>query len=223
MIRAIVTDIEGTTTPTAFVHDVLFPYASTHLSEFLAAHADDAEVSAILADVAAAEPGPVEATLRRWIAEDAKVTPLKALQGLIWRHGYRAGALTGALYPDVPPHLAAWSQVGVSLHVYSSGSEEAQRLLFGFSLAGDLSPLFENFFDTRVGQKREAESYRRIVTKIGQPAHEVLFLSDIEAELDAAATAGLATCQLVRPQDGTLASVRHPTAATFAAVRLALS
>jgi enolase-phosphatase E1 len=220
MIRAVLTDIEGTTTPIAFVHDVLFPYARAHLRPFLAAHAADPEVAAILADVARAQPGPPQTTLLAWMDQDAKVTPLKTLQGLIWRQGYQSGAIRGALYPDVPPQLATWSRDDVALHVYSSGSEEAQRLLFGFSDAGDLCPLFGGFFDTRVGAKREADSYRRIIQAIGCEAAAVLFLSDMEAELDAAAAAGLATCQLVRGPDGTVASSRHKTAASFTAISL---
>jgi len=220
MARAVLTDIEGTTTPIAFVHEVLFPYARTRLPAFLDARSSDPLVAALLAEVAAAEPGAPVETLLGWMDRDVKATPLKTLQGLIWREGYESGALLGRLYPDVAPVLRAWSAAGLTLFVYSSGSEEAQRLLFGCSTDGDLSSLFDGFFDTRIGPKREAASYRRICEAVRLDPADILFLSDVEAELDAAAAAGLATCQLVRPDDRTIASDRHPRAADFAAISL---
>lgn len=211
----ILTDIEGTTTAIAFVHQRLFPYAAEALEGFLARHAARAEVAAILREV----PGEDKlATLRGWMAEDAKVTPLKALQGLIWRQGYDEGALKGHLWPDVAPALREWQAAGLRLAVYSSGSEEAQRLLFRHSEAGDLEGLFEGFFDTRMGGKREAASYARIAGAWGVPPGAILFLSDVAEELDAAREAGLSTCQLVRPEDGTRPSGRHPEAADFIGV-----
>lgn len=215
----ILTDIEGTTSAIAFVKETLFPFAAAELDAFLDARGTTPEVAAILAEVAAAAPGEdPRAALRRWMAEDAKVTPLKTLQGLIWRAGYEDGRLKGHLWPDVAPCLRAWARAGLRLAVYSSGSVEAQKLLFGHSVAGDLVPLFAGFFDTRVGGKREAASYATIATGLNLPAGEVLFLSDVAEELDAAATAGLATCQLVRAADGTRPSGRHPEAADFPAV-----
>ncbi len=214
--RLVLTDIEGTTTAIAFVHRTLFPFVARALPEFLALHQGVPEVAAVIEQVRAAEPSqaPLE-TLRRWMAADAKVTPLKALQGIMWRQGYADGRLRGHLWPDVAPALRAWHGAGTRLAVYSSGSEEAQRLLFGFSEAGDLAPLFDGFFDTRMGMKREAESYRRIAAALGLPASEILFLSDVAEELDAAAEAGMPGCQLVRPEDGTKASGRHPQARDF--------
>jgi enolase-phosphatase E1 len=150
--------------------------------------------------------------------EDAKVTPLKTIQGMIWAEGYRASELVGDICADVPPALRRWSKAGLRLYVYSSGSEASQRLIFGHTAEGDLTPLFQGFFDTRVGPKREAASYQAICRGANVAAGECLFLSDIEAELDAAAAAGLQTCQLVRPQDGTQASRRHPVAEDFEAV-----
>jgi enolase-phosphatase E1 len=215
---AIITDIEGTTTPIAFVRDVLFPYARTHLPHWVE-RTEMPEVAAVLADVAVMVPGQAPlTTLLHWMDQDAKVTPLKALQGLIWRQGYVDGTLKGALYPDVCPCLRRWSKAGLRLHVYSSGSVEAQKLIFGHSVDGDLTPLFSGFFDTRVGGKRDADSYNRLAIGMNVPTVEVLFLSDVEAELDAAAMAGLRTCQVVRPQDDTVASERHPVAADFPAV-----
>jgi enolase-phosphatase E1 len=209
---AVLTDIEGTTTPISFVHSVLFPYARSRLPQFCEQHAG----SPVLDEVARLRPDrPVLATLLAWMDQDAKITPLKTIQGLIWGEGYRAGELLGDLYPDVAPALRRWSKAGLRLYVYSSGSEASQKLIFGHSRAGDLTPLFQGFFDTRVGPKREAASYGAICRGANIAAAECLFLSDIEAELDAAAAAGLQTCQLVRLADATVASARHPNAADF--------
>lgn len=216
---AILTDIEGTTTAIAFVKETLFPFAAAELDAFLDARAQEAEVAAILAEVRAAAPDEdPRAALRRWMAQDAKVTPLKTLQGLIWRAGYLDGRLKGHLWPDVAPCLRAWAGAGLRLAVYSSGSVAAQELLFGHSQAGDLKPLFVGFFDTRVGGKRDAASYAAIAAGLHLPAGEILFLSDVAEELDAAVAAGLRTCQLVRAADGTQPSGRHAEAADFPGV-----
>lgn len=204
-VRAIVTDIEGTTSSIDFVHDCLFPYARKHLRAFLGQHAGRPDVAEQLAAVAAEvgrelDVDQAEAILDGWMAEDRKATPLKALQGMIWRHGYEGGELHGHVYADTPDYLRRWHDAGLRLYVYSSGSVEAQQLIFGHSDAGDLRPLFSGWFDTRVGGKREAASYRAILAGIGLPAGAVLFLSDVGAELDAAAAAGLRTCQLLRDE-----------------------
>lgn len=204
-IQAVVTDIEGTTSSIDFVHQTLFPYARARLRAWLAAHAEDPEVRRELEAVAQLEGRALSLAeaaevLERWIDEDRKATPLKALQGRIWAEGYAAGELTGHVYPDTPQALRDWHARGLKLYVYSSGSVEAQRLIFGHTAFGDLRPLFAGYFDTRVGAKREVGSYRRIVEAIGQPAAAVCFLSDVGAELDAARAAGLATCQLLRDE-----------------------
>ncbi len=212
---AVITDIEGTTTPIAFVRDVLFPYARARLEKVLIMP----QAAPIIAEVAGMVPGrPVLDTLLQWMDEDAKVTPLKALQGLIWDAGYADGSIKGAVYPDVAPALRRWRRSGLRLYVYSSGSVAAQKMLFANSAEGDMTSLFAGFFDTNVGGKREPSSYDRLCIGINVPPAEVLFLSDIEAELDAATTAGLRTCQLVRAEDGTIASDRHSVAADFGAV-----
>jgi enolase-phosphatase E1 len=215
-IAAVVTDIEGTTTPIAFVHRVLFPYARARLADFLATRADDPAVAAAVTETRRLAPdaAPLD-TLLSWMDADVKVTPLKALQGLIWHDGYASGALRSELYPDVAPALRRWAGGGVRLAVYSSGSAAAQRLLFGHTPAGDLTGWFNGFFDTNTGPKRAPESYATIAAALHLPAAEMLFLSDIEAELDAAATSGWQTCQLVRAEDGTRPSDRHPTAPDF--------
>lgn len=220
-IKAILTDIEGTTSAVSFVFDVLFPYAREHLPAFVREHAGEEQVAAQLAAVRA-ESGEADADLERvieillgWIAEDRKATPLKALQGRVWERGYRAGQLKGHVYPDAVAALQRWKAEGYDLYVYSSGSIQAQRLIFGCSEAGDLSLLFSGYFDTTSGPKREAASYVRIAEAIGRPAGEILFLSDVVQELDAAREAGMRTCGLAR-EGGVLAG--HPTVASFAAI-----
>jgi enolase-phosphatase E1 len=202
---AILTDIEGTTTPISFVQRVLFPYARTRMAEFVASG------HPALADV----PEPKLETLLGWMDRDEKITALKAIQGIIWEEGYKSGALIAELYGDVPPALRRWVRAGLRLFVYSSGSVPAQKLLFGHTPAGDLTELFQAYFDTRVGPKREAESYAAIARGVNVPPEEMLFLSDMEAELDAAKASGLQTCQLVRNEDGTIPTTRHETAKDF--------
>jgi len=206
-VRAILTDIEGTTSSIAFVHEVLFPYASLRLPIFLWEHQDEPAVAELL-EATRAEAGERSADLERvmeillqWIANDRKATPLKALQGMIWRHGYERGDFTGHVYSDAVAGLKRWAEAGIRLYVYSSGSVAAQKLLFGYSDAGDLRPLFSGWFDTRIGHKRERASYEAIAGDIGIPAGEILFLSDVAAELDAARDAGMQTVQLVRHDD----------------------
>jgi enolase-phosphatase E1 len=215
----ILTDIEGTTTAIAFVKETLFPFAEAELDAFLDAHHADPAVEAILDEVRAIAPRQdPRSVLRLWMQEDAKLTPLKTLQGLIWEAGYRDGRLKGHLWPDVAPCLRAWARAGLRLAVYSSGSVAAQKLLFGHSDSGDLAPLFTGFFDTKVGGKRDAAAYATIAAGLHIPPGEILFLSDVAEELDAAAAAGLRTCQLVRAADGTEPAGRHAEAADFPAV-----
>lgn len=204
MIKAIVTDIEGTTTSISFVADVLFPYARQRIRDFILANQDQSEVAEQIGAVrevlgdANAGIDKVADTLAIWIDEDKKITPLKTLQGLIWKAGYEDGSLKGHLYPEVSRVLQLWREQGIALYVYSSGSVAAQKLLFGFSEQGDLTPLFSGYFDTHIGGKREAESYQRIAETLALPSKDILFLSDVTAELDAAAKAGLVTLALDR-------------------------
>jgi enolase-phosphatase E1 len=196
MPRAILTDIEGTTSSIAFVAETLFPYARARLPAFVAAH--PGEAAPILAEVAAIEPGDPVATLTRWIDEDRKATPLKTLQGMIWADGYREGAFTGHIYPDAVAALRRWRDAGIALYVFSSGSVAAQKLLFGHSDAGDLTPLFSGYFDTTTGPKREAASYHAIADAIGLASDEILFLSDTPQEIAAAREAGLSALLIDR-------------------------
>ena len=222
MIRAILSDIEGTTSSIAFVHEVLFPYSRRELPDFIRAHRDDALVVGELERVRAEMQRPdasladVLAQLAAWIAEDRKIAPLKSLQGMVWESGYRGGAFRGHVYADAERELRRWWESGIELCIYSSGSVAAQRLLFEHSEFGDLRFLFRDYFDTSVGAKQDSHSYRRIVTQIGHDAASVLFLSDSVGELDAAASAGLRCCELRR--DGAKASGRFATAADFSAV-----
>ncbi|MEQ1439794.1 acireductone synthase [Fontimonas sp. SYSU GA230001] len=222
MIRAIVTDIEGTTSSIDFVHQTLFPYAKKHLRGFLREQAGNDAVQHLLADVERIEGRDLSLdeaadALERWIAEDRKLTPLKALQGMIWKTGYEAGELKGHVYADTPVYLRRWHAAGKALYVYSSGSVEAQKLIFGHTDYGDLTPLFSGYFDTNIGGKREAASYARILAELQRSGDEVLFLSDVGEELDAARAAGLQTWQLLR-DDKAVPSPTHRQARSFADV-----
>jgi enolase-phosphatase E1 len=226
-VRAVVTDIEGTTSSLAFVQDVLFPYARAHLPRFVETRRHDPEVARWL-DAAAREAGiedprsrRVVDTLLRWIDEDRKATPLKALQGMIWKAGYAGGDYRAHVYPEVPRKLNVWKAQGLKLCVYSSGSVPAQQLFFAHTEAGDLAPLFDGWFDTGIGGKRERGSYLRIAEAIGLPPTAIVFLSDVAAELDAARGAGMQTIQLCRPPERCSDSATHPCVGDFDAIALA--
>jgi enolase-phosphatase E1 len=203
-IKAILTDIEGTTSSIDFVHQVLFPYASRELPDFVRKNEGDAEIAGILREVrdaAGAADVSTEETIEillLWIKEDRKITALKLLQGHVWKHGYESGGFTGHIYADAVTNLRRWQEDGIELYVYSSGSVGAQKLLFGHSDAGDLRPLFKGYFDTESGNKREAIAYKTIAGSIRLPPGDILFLSDVAEELDAAAATGMQTMQLVR-------------------------
>ena len=203
MIKAIVTDIEGTTSSLSFVKDVLFPYARANLTDYVRRHKDEPQVKTLLEDTckevgAELDAEQIIAQLIQWIDEDKKVTPLKSLQGLIWESGYQKGDFKGHVYPDAAAYLKAWKAKGLDLYIYSSGSVYAQKLLFAHTEYGDLTPLFSGYFDTHIGGKKEQESYRKIAEKLDIPANQLLFLSDIKEELDAAKAAGFETLWLTR-------------------------
>jgi enolase-phosphatase E1 len=195
--KAILLDIEGTTSSISFVADELFPYAARHLREFVASNAE--LTAPILADVPG--PDPV-ATLLDWIAEDRKATPLKEIQGLIWAQGYADGTLKGHVYPDTPEALRRWRGAGVPVHIYSSGSIAAQKLIFGYSIAGDLLPFINGHFDTTTGGKREAGSYTKIAAALNLDPADILFVSDVQAETEAAKAAGLRALLIDREGQG---------------------
>lgn len=202
----ILTDIEGTTSSISFVKDVLFPYARNALPGFVRARGNDPDVRRWL-DVVATEHGAVCSDeviveiLQGMIDEDRKHTALKALQGMIWGEGYDNADFTAHIYPDAAAMLLQWHAAGHPLAVYSSGSVPAQKLFFGHTDAGDLTALFGGWFDTEVGHKREAGSYREIARRLDRPADDILFLSDVVEELDAAREAGMRTVLVDRIED----------------------
>jgi enolase-phosphatase E1 len=215
--KAIVVDIEGTTSSLAFVHDVLFPYSRARLANYVAAH--PMEVAPIL-DQVRAETGQPDldsqgcvAQLLEWHDADKKIGPLKALQGMIWAEGFAQGVLKGHVYPDAVAGLRRWHTDGIALYIYSSGSVAAQKLIFGNTESGDLTPLFSGYFDTAVGAKREASSYAAIARTIDLRAQDVLFLSDVEAELAAAHEAGMQAILLAR--DGVPDASAFPVTDSF--------
>jgi enolase-phosphatase E1 len=211
-VKALLLDIEGTTTPIAFVYSVLFPFARAHLTEFMAAHADSPPVVELThrlaveyaADQARGQhppPWPAgAAAYALWLMDrDRKSPGLKGLQGLVWEQGYRVGELRGQVFPDVPVAIRRWRHAGLDVAIYSSGSELAQRRLFESTEHGDLTPLLCGFFDTAVGAKTSPDSYARVALALGREPREILFISDVTAELVAARTAGLETRLSIRP------------------------
>ncbi|ERJ20336.1 enolase-phosphatase [Salinisphaera shabanensis T35B1] len=228
-VRAVITDIEGTTSDIAFVHEVLFPYARDYLPPFVRAHAQEPTVAALIEDVRTEADEPdadldrVITILEKWMDEDRKATPLKTLQGLVWEKGYIDGDFTGHVYDDAVATLQAWADDRRALYVYSSGSVAAQKLLFTYSDHGDLSDLFSGYFDTRIGGKKKMRSYKAIAAELGELPASLLFLSDVGEELDAAANAGLQTCWVARDentQEKARMSERHPVVASFEDIEL---
>ena len=224
-MKYILTDVEGTTTSISFVHDTLFPFAKTRLKDFVHKNSNNPEVQEILRQTkqTAATESQREVNLDEacdlllyWIETDRKHPALKALQGLIWEEGYQSGIIKGHVYGDVLPALKAWKDKGLVIGVYSSGSVKAQHLIFEFSTAGNLRSYFSNNFDTAVGHKREVDSYKNIISQLNVTADEILFLSDIKEELDAARTAGMQTIQLVRQADVVVGD--HMTVKSFSEI-----
>lgn len=225
MIKAIVTDIEGTTSSLSFVRDVLYPYAREHIETYLRENASQPEVAEQLQAVAQ-EAGrelnvaQAAALLRQWIDEERRLTPLKRLQGMVWEAGYRNGAIAGHLYEDAVRNLKHWHEKRIRLYVYSSAAVHAQKLLFGHTEHGDLTPLFSGYFDTRTGHKQESSSYEIITSEIGERAGDILFLSDKREELDAARAAGMQTRWLVREAEAPDPLSVHPQVRNFDAISL---
>ncbi|GDY13092.1 enolase-phosphatase E1 [Planctomycetota bacterium] len=215
MTAVILLDIEGTTTPISFVTDVLFPYAAAAIPSFIAAHHQRPEVAAAIALIAK-DANPEErsqhqspsdlalAVVRRQMAGDIKATGLKQLQGLVWQHGYESGVVRGQVYADVPAQFRAWTAAGKKVAIYSSGSVLAQKLIFGYSDAGDLRPYITAYFDTTTGPKREAASYTAIAASLGVAPSEITFATDQPGEAHAAAAAGCNAVVLMRPGNAPL-------------------
>lgn len=237
--KLLLLDIEGTTSSISFVTDVLFPYARRRLDSFLEENAlapfllDTLEIIARDAggsDFSSWCPHPwPSAEAREWLCAhlyrlmdaDAKQTGLKQLQGGIWEKGYRNGSLRSHIFPEVPGMLRTWSRAGLPIAIYSSGSIAAQKLFFAHTEGGDLSPLFTGNYDTTIGSKREAASYRAIAADRGLAPARILFLSDVAEELDAARAAGLGTVLVERPGNRPVLSAEHPRIKSFEELQLA--
>jgi enolase-phosphatase E1 len=205
-VDAVVLDIEGTTSATGFVVDVLYPYSRSRFAALLSERSGDPDVARAVAQVREeiGDPGAdnvrIEKALNAWLDEDRKATPLKTLQGVIWSEGFARGDLVSHFYDDVVPALRAWHEGGARLYVYSSGSVAAQRAWFASSPEGDLLPLVSGLYDTEnAGPKQEPESYGRIAEATGSAPDRLLFLSDRPGELDAARAAGWHAVGIRRP------------------------
>lgn len=237
-IKALLLDIEGTTTPVDFVYKTLFPFAASHVEEFLRAHRSDTEIDGLLSELRTengmdrarmdAAPawnetteteriGSASAYVKWLIEKDRKLTPLKTLQGKIWEEGFRTGELKGEVYEDVAPAFSRWKRWGKRIAIFSSGSVLAQKLLFAHSTAGDLSIFLSGYFDTTTGPKREAESYRKISRELQLKPDEILFISDVVEELDAAKLAGMVTALAVRG-DAQIPDGGHPAITKFSEI-----
>lgn len=233
-IRAVLLDIEGTTTPIHFVYKTLFPFASARAEDFLRRQYQRPEITDLVGQLAEANAGDRALGAPSWldgtgdeqvgsasryvqwlIGRDSKITPLKALQGKIWEEGFLRGELKGEVYPDVAPAFARWKSQGRQLAIFSSGSILAQQLLFAHSTAGDLSGFLQGYFDTTTGPKRDEVSYRIIAESLGIAAKQFLFLSDVVAELDASRAAGMKTALSLRPGIARPRIAVHPEIENF--------
>ena len=222
--RGILLDIEGTTTPIAFVYDVLFSFARRHISEYLenadftplkSEHDEDIRLGY---SAPAWSAGPAEYVY--WLMDqDRKSTALKDIQGKIWLKGYESGELHGEVFPDVPPALERWHWEKIDVRIFSSGSTLAQRLLFSSTNAGDLTKFLNGYFDTTTGPKNEPSSYARIANAFGIPASQILFISDVTRELDAARLAGMQTFLCIRPGNHLQPLCEHRTLTSFDEIR----
>lgn len=220
-VKAIITDIEGTTTPISFVKDTLFPYSYQKVEDFLRQNWQRPEIKNVVEDIQKIQQAQlsfqqVVETIRIWIEEDRKITPLKQLQGLIWEDGYKTGQLKGFVYEDAYRRLKEWYQRDIKIYVYSSGSVHAQKLLFSNTNYGDLTYLFSGYFDTNVGSKLERNSYKKIADQISIPTSEIVFLSDNPQEIQAAAETGMVVYRIVREGDAQfIESFPYPQVSSF--------
>lgn len=234
--RMILLDIEGTVSPLAFVHEVMFPYARQHVAAFLEASGETEPVQKALNQMARdaglgslAEWCPLGSRVNEVVVNaahdlmdrDVKTTGLKLLQGLIWEQGFLRGDLLTTLFEDVVPALAAWHEAGLGLRFYSSGSVHAQKLFFSHTQAGDLTPFFSGYYDTATGPKKSAGSYTAIAADAGLLPDQILFVSDVADELDAAKKAGMMTSLALRPGNPTVPATKHPQLTSFSQIHLA--
>ncbi len=211
MTKAILLDIEGTTTPIDFVHNTLFPFAKSRVAGYVQQNLSDLkfEIGQLAGEREAdTEYKPelrvdsansVSDYLRFLIDNDRKSTPLKSIQGMIWRTGYESGDLVSVVYPDVADAFVRWKNEEKMIAIYSSGSVLAQQMIFKYSDLGDLTRYIDKYFDTTTGHKRDPESYAKIADELEVSSIEILFVSDIPGELDAAAQSGYQTALSIRP------------------------
>lgn len=219
--KLILLDIEGTVSPLAFVHEVMFPYARQRAGSYLRTHWGSGVISQLARDAgqaAFATPADAEAAVLKLMDADAKVTGLKQLQGLIWEEGFRNGELRSRIFDDVPHALAEWCRKGCDIRIYSSGSVHAQKLFFSHTKRGDLSVHFSGYYDTTTGSKKDAASYRAIATDCGLAAEQILFVSDVVDELNAAQSAGMFTALAVRPGNKLQPESSHPRIENFSEI-----
>lgn len=227
--RGILLDIEGTTSSISFVYDVMFPFVRRELDAYLRSHWAEPALAAAC-DAIARDAGnlslassleQVNAEVLRLMDGDVKSTGLKQLQGLIWEAGFKSGEMKAHVYDDVPPALTAWNTTGLDVRIYSSGSVQAQKLFFGHTIVGNLLPLFRGHYDTTTGPKKEPASYAAIAAAFALPPQEILFLSDVPAELDAAKVAGMQTGLVLRPGNAAIKPGHgHPEIRSFAEIRM---
>lgn len=203
MIKAILTDIEGTTSSISFITDVLHPYTRERVKTYIQEHGEEPAVAKLLDDVRRnlgqeLSNAEMAEQVPMWIEEGRKVTALKALQGLVWENGYRNDRFKGHIFEDALRNLRNWKERGLGIYGFSAGAAYAQKLLFGFSEYGDVSGIFDDFFDTNVGSKEDPTAYQSIATSIGLNPAEVLYIADSREELDAARQVGMYTVWVVR-------------------------
>lgn len=241
--QCVLLDIEGTTTPIDFVFKTLFPFARAHVKDYLCRNWSSAEIQATIAQLraecandlaeglqppamAALDDAPLEERIEsavayiHWLMDrDRKSTPLKAIQGRIWEEGYLAGKLLSQVFNDVPPAFTRWRQQNKQICIYSSGSVLAQKLLFGHTMFGDLTKHISHYFDTTIGHKVDPNSYRRIADTLGLAPSEIIFASDVLAELDAAAEVGMKTVLSIRPGNRPVEpNAAHPAVTSFSSL-----
>jgi enolase-phosphatase E1 len=237
--KGILLDIEGTTSSVSFVYDEMFPFVRRELVGFLYREWDHPDVRLACGQIArdaghtsveawcgesataADQRAAVSAEVIRLMDNDVKATGLKSLQGLIWQSGFESGELQAHVYDDVAPAIKTWNIAGRDVRIYSSGSVNAQRLFFGHTICGDLLDQFQGHYDTTTGPKQEADSYRKIAHAYGFTASEILFLSDVPAELNAARTAGMRTGLCVRPGNAEVSNASgHEQITDFTQIKL---
>lgn len=236
--KVILLDIEGTTASVDFVHDVMFPFVTRNLSSFLDSTWGQAETIAACERIAkdagfesleawqkATGKGPrelVEVQIAELMRGDVKATGLKAMQGLVWQAGFDSGELIAPIYEDVLPQLELWRQAGIDIRIYSSGSIAAQKLFFGHTQNGNVLACFSGHYDTTIGGKKDSESYQKIAADIGVKPADILFVSDLEGELEAARAAGVQVAAAIRPGNKPLSETADfPRISSFAEIRIA--